>query len=303
MAAAISTDMLGAFVKVAEHLSVSRAADDLGVGKSVVSKRVAQLEAAVRATLFSRSTRQVALTSAGEAYLDFARRALREVGAAEERLRDLRSELSGRIRLTAPVSWGQRVLAPRLPAFLRLHLGIEIELQLTDRVLDLARERFDIALRWTNLPAPDLHAEVVAEVAWVLAATPAYLAAAGAPQQPADLAQHPCMGYWRENADDAWELTRGDERRRVRVSSRYHVNNPESVAEAALGGVGIGLLPGYLCQAALAEGQLMLVLPAWTPQTPFGTRITAFVPPERMRLARNQALLAFLRHSLGGAAG
>jgi hypothetical protein len=88
---AISTDMLAAFVKVSERASVSAAAGELGVGKSVVSKRVAQLEAAVKATLFSRSTRRIALTAAGEAYLDFARRALREVASAEERLRDLRA--------------------------------------------------------------------------------------------------------------------------------------------------------------------------------------------------------------------
>ena len=114
---AISTDMLAAFVKVAERLSVSAAAVDLGVGKSAVSKRVAQLEGAVKVTLFSRSTRKVALTPAGEAYLDFARRALVEVATAEERLRDMRAELTGQIRLTATVSWGQCVLAKRLPEF------------------------------------------------------------------------------------------------------------------------------------------------------------------------------------------
>ena len=95
---AISTDMLAAFAQVAEHLSVSAAAVDLGVGKSVVSKRIAQLEAAVKATLFSRSTRKVVLTPAGEAYLEFARRALAEVAQAQERLRDLRTELTGQIR-------------------------------------------------------------------------------------------------------------------------------------------------------------------------------------------------------------
>ncbi|MDE2566150.1 MAG: LysR family transcriptional regulator [Burkholderiales bacterium] len=299
----ISTDMLGAFVKVAEHASVSRAAAELGVGKGVVSKRVAQLEAAVKATLFSRSTRQVALTAAGEAYLEFARRALREVSAAEERLRDLRAELSGPIRLTAPVSWGQCVLAPRLPAFLRLHPAISVELHLADRRLDLGREGYDLALRWTSQPAPELHAQAVAQVAWLLAASPAWLAEAGAPAEPEDLARHPCMGYWRESADDAWALSRGSERRCVRVSSRYHVNNPESVAEAALGGLGIGLLPDYLCTAALAEGRLQRVLPAWTPLTPYGTRITAFAPPERLRLARNRALLDFLVRALAPATG
>jgi DNA-binding transcriptional LysR family regulator len=301
---AISTDMLAAFVKVAEQASVSSAAAELGVGKSVVSKRVAQLEAAVKATLFSRSTRRIALTAAGEAYLEFARRALREVGAAEERLRDLRVELTGQIRLTAPVSWGQRVLAKRLPDFLRLHPAIEIELQLADRVMDLAAERMDLALRWTTLPAPELTATPLAEVTWVIAAAPSYLATAGGlPQSVGELARHPCLSYWRESSDDTWTLFEAGAAHSVRVRGRYHVNNPEAVVDAALAGLGIALLPGYLCEDALADGRLLRVLPHCVPLTKFGTRITAFSTPERMRLARIQALLAFLRQQLAPATG
>ena len=296
---AISTDMLAAFVKVAERLSVSAAAVDLGVGKSAVSKRVAQLEGAVKVTLFSRSTRKVALTPAGEAYLDFARRALVEVATAEERLRDMRAELTGQIRLTATVSWGQCVLAKRLPEFLRQHPMIEIELLLVDRMMDIAYERVDIALRWTNAPTPELVSVPVASVAWVVAAAPSYLAAAGTPQRPQDLAAHSCMCYWRESSDDAWALTADDRRELVRVRGRYHANNPEAVADAALAGLGIALLPRYLCDDALADGRLVRVLPGWTPDTRFGTRITAVATPERMRFSRNQALLAFLREQLG----
>ena len=104
--------------------------------KGAVSKRMAQLESAVKATLFSRTTRKVAVTPAGDASLEFARRALHEVASAEERLRDLRTELTGQIRRTAAVSWGQAVLAKCLPEFLRLHPLIEIELLLTDRMPD-----------------------------------------------------------------------------------------------------------------------------------------------------------------------
>jgi DNA-binding transcriptional LysR family regulator len=295
----ISTDMLTAFVKVSELASVSAAAGELGVGKSVVSKRVAQLEAAVKATLFSRSTRRIVLTAAGEAYLDFARRALREVASGEERLRDLRVELTGQIRLTAPVSWGQHVLAKRLPDFLRLHPGIDIELQLADRVMDLAAERIDLALRWTTLPAQELTATPVAEVSWVIAAAPSYLAAAGsAPQTVAELARHPCLSYWRESSDDTWTLHEAGVPHALKVRSRYHVNNPEAVVDAALAGLGIALLPGYACEAALADGRLLRVLPHCVPLTKFGTRITAFSTPERTRLARVQTLLAFLRAQL-----
>ena len=296
---AISIDMLTAFVKVAEKRSVSAAAADLGVGKSLISKRVAQLESLVKATLFSRSTRKVVLTLAGETYLDGARRALHEVAAAEERLRGLRTELSGLVRLTAPVSWGQRVLAKRLPEFLRQHPAIELELLLSDQLFDLAAERIDLGLRWTATPPPNLRLQAVAEVTWVIAAAPAYLALAGAPRQPQDLVAHPCMAYWRESSDEALTLRCGELCEQVRVRSRYHVNNPEAVADAALAGLGLALLPRYLCDDALADGRLVAVLEAWTPETKFGTCITAVATPERLRLARNQALLGFLRQQFG----
>jgi DNA-binding transcriptional LysR family regulator len=298
----ITTDMLAAFVKVAQTLNVSVAATELGVGKGLVSKRVAQLEALVGATLFSRSTRRVSLTPAGEAYLDGARRALAEMAAAHERVRDLRAQLTGDIRMTAPVSWGQRVLAARLPEFLRAHPGIGIELKLADRVMDLGRERIDVALRWSNAPpSAGLASAPVGEVAWLLAASPTWLEAAGWPREPEDLALHPGLCYWRENADNQWRLAPADggARRQVRVAGRYHVDNPEAVAEAALAGLGIAMLPDYLCTAALREGRLVRVLPDWTPVTKFGTRITAVGAPERMGLARVRALLRFLRHGPG----
>lgn len=287
--------MLWAFVKVADTLSVSRSAQDLGVGKSVVSKRVAQLEEMVGTTLFSRSTRRVALTPAGETYLEHARRALGEMAAGEERLRALRSDLSGRIRLTAPVSWGQRVLSRRLPEFLRLHPGVEVELVLADRLMDVAFERLDMALRWSAAPiAPELTVRSVAQVGWLLAASPAWLAAEAAVSVPGDLADRSCVFYWREPADDWWVLDNGQERQRVRVHSRYHVDNPEAVLEACLQGLGVALLPDYLCADALVDGRLERVLPAWTPITRFGNYIQAVGPPERWRLPRNQELINFL---------
>lgn len=298
---AITSDMLAAFVKVAETGSVSLAADALGVGKSAVSKRVAQLEESMQAMLFSRSTRKVALTAAGEAYVDFARRALSEMAAGEERLRAMRSELTGRIRVTAPVSWGQHVLAKRLPQFLHAHPAIEIDLQLADRMMDLACERIDIALRWSASPPHEFNATPLAPVGWVMAAAPRYLAGAGEPLLPEDLARHACLCYWRESCDEAWVLDDGVRQVAVRVRSRYHVDNPETVTDAAIAGLGIALLPDYLCSDALAAGQLVRVLAGWTPRTRFGSHITALVSPERLRLTRNQVFLGFLRQQFAPA--
>ena len=291
----VSSDMLIAFLKVADGSSVSRAASALGCGKSAVSKRVAQLEQTIGATLFSRSTRKIALTPAGEAYADFARRALAEMAAGEEALRTLRSELTGSIRLTATISWGQRVLAKKLPEFLRVHPGIEIELQLHDRLMDLAAERIDIALRWSATPSQGLSCVPVARVDWRLVAAPGYLAAAGTPATPQALADHACLCYWREASDATWTLEAAGKRVPVRAQNRYHVDNPDAIADAALAGLGIAMLPDFLCDDALASARLVRVLPGWTPQTKFGTLITAVATPERMRLLRNQVLLTFLR--------
>ena len=293
--------MLAAFVKVADSASVSRAALELGVGKSVVSKRVAQLEELIGATLFARSTRRIALTPAGEAYTEFARRALAEMAAGEERLRALCSELTGRIRISATVSWGQRVLAGKLPEFLRLHPSIEVDLQLVDRMVDVAYERIDIALRWSTSPPPGLMCEPVAVVDWSVVAAPAYLTEAGTPLEPADLARHSCLCYWRELSDDLWVFAHAGRIARVRVQGRYHVDNPEAVAEAAIAGLGIAMLPDYLCQDGLADGRLLRVMPGWVPQTKFGSVISAVSTAERMRLSRNLVLLSFLRQQFAAA--
>jgi DNA-binding transcriptional LysR family regulator len=297
----LSTDMLATFVKVAEKLSVSAAADELDISKGVVSKRVAQLEEVLKATLFSRSTRRIALTPAGETYLGFARQALHTLLDADERLRDLRQELSGQIRITAPSSWGQKVLASLIPEFLARHPAIEIELHLNDRVMDIAFERIDIALRMTSTASPDLVVTPVARLDWVVCAAPSHLASAGTPTLPADLKHHPCMSYWRESSDDAWQLQQGTQTQAVRVHSRYHANNAEAVACAALAGLGVALLPLYVCDDDLATGRLVRVLPDWTPLTKYGSRITAVATPERMQLLRNRALLAYLRERLTGA--
>jgi DNA-binding transcriptional LysR family regulator len=295
----ISREMLGTFLCVADTLSVSAAAERLGVGKSIVSKRVAQLESLLGATLFARSTRRVVLTPAGEVYAVHARRALDALSEGEEEVRALRVALSGRVRLTAPVSWGQRVLSKQLPGFLKIHPGIEIDLHLADRITDIAFERYDLALRWsTSAPPPELVSMPIARVDWALVATPGYLADRGEPTDPDALRLHDCLAYWSGALDAAWTLVRGAQAAQVQAPSRYHVDNPEAVLDAALAGLGIAQVPTYLCRHELDQGVLRQILPDWTPCTRFGTFITALTTPERLRVARNRSLLAYLQARL-----
>ncbi len=294
----ISLDMLEAFIKVVDHLSVSAAATELGVSKGVISKRVVQLEETIKATLLTRSSRKIALTPAGEIYVEYARKALAAVNLAHEGLQTLRSAPSGLIRLTAPISWGQKVLAKLLPEFLQLHPAIEIELLLQDRIMDIAYESIDFALRMTASPALDLVSIPVARLDWVVCAAPSYLAAAGEPKKPADLEKHPCMNYWRVVADDSWQFVCGEKTVTVRVHGRYRANNPEAIADAAVAGMGIAQLPFYVVEQALAAGKLVQILSDWEPVTKYGNRITAVAAPDRIGFSRNQALLVFLKQRL-----
>jgi DNA-binding transcriptional LysR family regulator len=291
----ISIDMLHAFVTVAESGSVSAAATALGVPKSVASKRLAQLESLAHATLVSRSSRKLALTPAGELYLPFARRAIGSLSEADDGLRALRAVPSGAIRITAPVSWGQRALAKVIPEFLASHPEIEIELILQDRLLDIDQEHIDVALRMSSVATPDWVWLPIARLDWVICATPYYLATHSAPLEPDDLATHACMNYWSMQSDDAWHLRKGDTDIRLRVRNRYRANNPEAVLDAAMAGLGVALLPRYCCEGELRDGTLLPVLADWQPITKYGKAIFAVAAPDRMRLSRIQALLTFLK--------
>jgi DNA-binding transcriptional LysR family regulator len=302
----ISTDMLSAFLKVAHSSSVSQAAVALDVSKSLVSKRIAQLEERLGATLFSRSTRKIALTPAGEAYLEFAQRAVNEISGGLERVRVLKTELTGTLRLTAPVSWGQRVLAKQLPDFLRLHAALEIELRLADRVMDIAAERIDIAFRWSSAAGPELRSTPMTTVEWFLTASPLYVSVHGVPAAPRELANHSCLYYRRDSSDDTWTLIsegakpdHPTENVTVKVNGRYRVDNPEAVYESAVAGLGVALLPDYLCEDAIRNGRLVKVLSGWTAKTKFGTQVVALSTPERMKFTRNQVLLDYLKLALG----
>jgi DNA-binding transcriptional LysR family regulator len=297
----ISTDMLSAFVKVAERLSVSAAAQELGVGKGVVSKRLAQLEDSIKTTLVTRNSRKLALTPCGLVYLDFAKQALFAMQQADEGLRNLRDEPTGRIRVTAPVSWGMYALGKALPDFLSAFPQIEVELILQDKIIDIAHEGIDIALRMTATPSLDLVSIPVAQLSWVICASPTYIATAGEPHLPSDLAHHPCMNYWSAHSDDDWRLKKDKVEQVLRVRNRYRANNPEAIMNAVVAGLGIALLPRYCCEQALADGRLVPVLTEWAPVTKFGNQITAVLAPDRVGFSRNQAFLKFLKSKFSAA--
>jgi DNA-binding transcriptional LysR family regulator len=266
-----------------------------------MSQRITELERAAGVALVQRTTRSVRLTEAGQQLVDTTRGAFEAIGTAFAGIRDLAATPRGLLRVTAPVALARQQLLPCLPAFLRAHPEVRIELDLSDRLASLAQEGFDLAIRHTATP-PETH------VAWrlcgtqsVLVASRAYLRRRGAPAEPADLAGHDCLHYLRPGEAPAWQLVRqgggAPAKLTVPVAGCLAANNSEALREAALGGLGIALLPDFSAQAALRAGRLVPVLPGWQPQGSFAEQVFALRPYSPHVPRAVQALVAHLRQA------
>ena len=287
--------------------SFTAAAQRLGVSKAAMSQRITELEQAAGVPLVQRTTRSLRLTEAGQQLVDATAGAFETINTAFAGIRDLAATPRGRLRLTAPVALARQQIVPLLPAFLRAHPQVRIELDLSDRLVPLAQEGFDLAIRHCPAP-PDSH------VAWALCATRAWLVASraylrrrGTPQVPADLAQHDCLSYFRAGDTPAWQLQAlaGEgrilgQKLAVPVTGSFAANNSEALREAALAGLGIALLPDFSALAALRAGKLVKLLPDWQPVGSFGEQIYAVRPYSPQVPRAVQALVAYLRDALAG---
>ena len=278
------------FACVAEHQSFSGAADAIGLSKATVSKAVARLEAQLGATLFHRTSRRLALSETGRALVPHAQAMLAEARAAEERAQDGARALAGRVRLSAPMSFGLLEVAPAIADFLALHPGIEIELALSDALVDIVAEGFDIALRIGSLPDSSLRARRLRPVAVQVVAAPAYLARHGRPTHPAQLAEHRLLGY--SNAAGPWLFRDGTGAEvAVRCAGPLNANSGDALLPALRAGLGIALLPDVIIAQDLAAGSVVPLLEAWRPP-PIALHLVT--PPGSLRPARVEALIAFL---------
>lgn len=268
---------------LAQTRSYTQAARRLGISKASVSMRIAELERAAGVPLVRRTTRSVGLTEAGQQLVDDTQGAFTRIEQSFASIKDLAGTPRGLVRVTAPVALGRQHVAAIAAAFLRGHPEIRLELDLTDRFVNLAQEGFDLAIRHTHAP-PDTH------VAWelcpsrsLLVASSDYLRRHGAPSHPVDLASHQCLLYLRDTAGQNWSFERESPRKPpenviVAVNGPLRANNSEVLREAVLGGLGIGLLPDFSAAAHLGPRQLVRVLPRWQPRGFFGERLYAIRP-------------------------
>lgn len=286
------------FAAVANEGSFSRAAVALGISKATASKAISRLEAHIGTPLFHRSSRRLTLSESGAALLDRAKAIAAAGEAAEEAARDEAREPAGHIRLAAPMSYGITQVAPILSEFLCANRAISIDLHLSDAKVDVIGDRFDIALRVGILPDSSLRARKLRNVGTHIIASPAYLAECGEPRHPAQLAEHRCIGYSLMPSPESWRFTGADGSEAVaRIGGPLRVNNGDAMLPALRSGLGIGLLPDFICEAEIAAGRLTPILCEWKPP-PLAIHI--LTPPGSFRPKRVTALIDFLAAKLSG---
>lgn len=255
-------DSIAVFVQAAETGSFAAAAARLNLSRSAVGKSVARLEERLGVRLFHRTTRSQSLSEDGQIYYERCLRALAELRAAEAMLESGRKEVVGRLRVTMPVLFGRYCVAPVLIELTRQHPGLELELSFSDRVADLVEEGFDLAIRNGELRSGnDLMTRRIAHQRMVICASPAYLAARGAPGSLADLGDHDALLYWRAGVDRSWLLPeRGGTISEITPRSRIRLDDLEAITNAAVAGIGLAWLPCWLIRERVQRGELVCVL-------------------------------------------
>ncbi|TRC90226.1 MULTISPECIES: LysR family transcriptional regulator [unclassified Mesorhizobium] len=288
--------MLSCFVRVAESGSFSAAARDLQRAQSAVSQQIRALETQLQTRLFDRTTRKVALTEAGALYLQHVRGVLERMEEADQIVSDLDAGITGRLAVSAPVSFGTQILGAYLFQFREEHPGIDLDVSLSDRFVDLAADGLDLAVRMGPVTESQLIVRKIGLLKRSLAATPQYLDGHGRPSHPADLKHHDyVVRSYLEGAEQI-RLTRSAEVTEVLVKPVLRSDNSHLICEAIVAGMGIGLVHDVLLDPMIASGTLERVLPDWRhePQVIQAVYLSNRYVPRKVR-AFVEGLARFLR--------
>jgi DNA-binding transcriptional LysR family regulator len=291
----LKLDGISSFVAIAEAGSISAAARRLNLSKSVISERLADLELGLGAPLFHRTTRKLSLTEDGSAFLERAARIVHEVSEAAAEVSERRGQLTGPMRLSAPVTFGRMHLGPALYPFLAKHPAIALTLELDDRRVDAAADGFDAVIRNGAIEDSRLVAWKLASSRRLLVGSPQYLKRHGRPKSLADLESHRAVYYMNRGVAD-WRFVdvRADEF--VRPTAALRVNNGDMLLDAALAGLGLALLPAFIVGAAVKAGTLRTVDIGAAVAEEF---IYVAHPEGRRASAKLRALVDSLREAFG----
>src|SRR5262245_9266948 len=251
------------FTKVVETKSFTGAADALGLPKSTVSRKLAQLEERLGVRLVQRTTRKLALTEIGEAYYERCARIVADIAAAEQLVTDMQSTPRGRLRVTASVDFATRFLGEIVAEFLAQHPDINVELEGTDRVVDLIEDGFDLAVRFGQMPESTLIARKLTAVSLILCASPAYLERRGPITHIEELDEHDHVLFTPVSRNQTWTLVHGEQSYEFGRPARLASNNYGPVVDVARMGGGIALISEFMVTDEIRSGALVRVLPEW----------------------------------------
>ncbi|WP_298052463.1 LysR family transcriptional regulator [uncultured Paenalcaligenes sp.] len=276
-------EMMALFIQVAELGSFAAAATQKGIARSVVTRQIAALEAHLGVQLIARSTRRQALTSAGKVYLERCKAIIDLVQQSEAELIEEQLTPKGNLRVSLPLSFGLRHLSDVLMQFAQRYPDIHLELDYSDRMVDVAAEGFDVAIRIASELALSDIVRKIGQCELYFVAAPSYLALHGTPQSPEDLLQHQCLQY---SHHSRWMFTESGKEVSFSTKGRIKANNGDALAKAAAAGMGVSLMPDFIARDYLADGRLTRILSDAT-QAPIG--IYAVLPsnsyiPERVKL-------------------
>jgi DNA-binding transcriptional LysR family regulator len=280
------------FAKVVEQGSFARAADKLSISTSACSRLVAELEAHLDTRLLNRTTRRLSLTESGQGFYERCVQLLADLDDAERAATESAASPRGTLRLTTSINFGVRHVSPAIGEFLVKYPAVKFDVSLSDRIVDLVEEGYDLAIRIGSAGGETVVARKLGEARMVACASPAYLKAHGAPKTPGDLARHPCLTYEYMPARHIWPFRGKDGREHaVRVAGPLHSNNGDLLAAAAVAGVGIAYEPEFILGPDLKAGRLVPILTSYT--APLGP-IYAVYPSRRYLTAKVRAFVDFL---------
>ena len=277
------------FARVAAVQNLSSVGTELGLTPGTISKRIQALEDELRVRLFDRTTRSIRITEEGVTFLAHVERILLELESAQASVGDNATRPKGKLKISAPASYGRLFVAPAISAFMRTYPDIEIQIDLNDRNVNLQDEGYDVAIRTGVLTDSVLIAKRLADDYQGVVASPLYLKPHGTPQTPGDLARHNCFVL---GDDWNWSFTRGEEQVQIRVSGRLRSNNGEILRHAALDGHGLLQTSELRVREDIASGQLVRVLKDYELQT--NSAVWAVYPSPKHVLPKLRVLLDFL---------
>jgi DNA-binding transcriptional LysR family regulator len=286
---------MSSFVAVVEAGSFVAAAGATGLSKAAVSRHVGELEQRLGIRLLHRTTRRLSLTEEGRLFFERAKELLESIDEAESQLTQRAGEARGLIRVNAPLSFGALHLAPLWGPFADANPKVSLDITLSDRVVDLVDEGYDLAVRITTIPDSTLVTRKLASTRMVLCASPGYLGVHGVPAHPHELARHPVISYTYWSTRDEWHFTGPEGPVSVRIVSRIHTNNGDTCRRAALANHGLILQPDFIVGEDLRRGDLVEVLPGYRAAE---VGIYAAYPSRKNLPLKTRRLIDYLADSL-----